>query len=153
VTRAVRVVSDGALVGSVLDDRTGLPLAGARVRVRTAAGERVATTDEAGRYSVAATELSAALEIDKEGTTRVVRETPIASGTGTVLVDARLTALAAPVDVGTDGGVVGGGAVSLQVPAGALASPASVRLTPVSAQGVPRLLPLGWSPPRWPRCR
>lgn len=145
-SRSVRVVSDGALVGQVLDDVTGLPLAGARVHMRSSSGGRATTTDERGRYSVPASDLTATLEIDKDGMSRVVRETAVASGTGTLPVDARLTALAAPVVIGPDGGTLSAGEVSVPVPAGALAAPVTFRLTRLSAQGLPRLLPLGWSP-------
>jgi hypothetical protein len=147
VTRGVRIGADGAIVGQVLSDATGLPLAGATVTL----GETSRTTDAQGRYTLPTAAASAIVTVSREGMTSVVRATPIAADTGTVPVDARLTPLAAPTMIATGGGVVsaavpGGPTLRLDVPAGAMATDTAVTLTPLSPQGLPDLLPLGWSP-------
>lgn len=149
-TQTLRVIADGVIVGQVLSDATGLPVAGARVRV---AGDdsRVALTDARGRYSLPAAESHLVLTIDKEGAgaaplMSVEREVKVESGVGTVPVDARLTPLAEPTAVGAAGGTIEAGPVKVSVAAGAVAQNTSFRLTQLSAQGLPGLLPLGWSP-------
>jgi hypothetical protein len=149
-TQTLRVIADGVVVGQVLSDATGLPVAGARVRV-VGDDSRVALTDARGRYSLPATESHLVLTIDKEGASPaplmpVEREVKIESGVGTVPVDARLTPLAEPSAVGPAGGSVEAGAVKVTAEAGAVAQSTAFHLTPLSAQGLPGLLPLGWSP-------
>lgn len=153
-SRTVAVVSEGVVVGQVLADETSLPLAGATVRL-VGAAVAPTTTDTRGRYTLPVQSASALVVAEAEGRTSVERELPVAVGTGAVPVDARLTPLGQPVVVGSLGGAVpasfprgSAGAVTLDIaiPAGALAADAGVRATPVSAQGLPGLLPLGWSP-------
>jgi hypothetical protein len=163
-SRMVGIAADGALVGQVLDDATGLPLAGASVELEAVAPGGAlpqrdsATSDERGRWSIATAGANAVVLAARDGFTSVERALGVASGSGTVPVDARLQALAKPVEVGADGGPVkpvppdGAPAglwsaeverVTVTIPAGA-AGP--YRLTPLSGQGLPNLLPLGWSP-------
>jgi hypothetical protein len=172
----VRVVADGAIVGQVLSDATGLPLEGATVHI----GSDTRPTDAQGRYTLPTDRASIVLSIERNEMTSVSRVVSMASGVGTVPVDARLTPLAAEVIVGAEGSVltalstVGSGPATPS-PAGSGSSsgssgststpsapttidplisivvPATVagvgmRLTPLSAQGLPDLLPLGWSP-------
>src|SRR5262249_7988945 len=80
------------------------------------------------------------------GTTTVQREIFVQPGAGTVAVDARLTPLATAVPIGSSGGTLTAGAISVTVPAGSVANGTTFQLTPLSAQGLPGLLPLGWSP-------
>lgn len=150
-TQQMRVIADGVVVGQVLSDATGLPLAGARVRVAGSA-DREAITDQRGRYSLPATESRLVLTIEKEPLTggslmtSVERDVKIESGVGTVPVDARLTPLAAPVAVNPSGATLSADPVTITVNANAVSESASFRLTKLSAQGLPGLLPLGWSP-------
>src|SRR6185312_1501423 len=65
---------------------------------------------------------------------------------GTVPVDARLTKLAAPVIPSASGASLTAGAITVTVPAGAAPAGTSFQLTALSGQGLPGLLPLGWSP-------
>ena len=96
----------------------------------------------------------ARVQVAKAGRTSVEREVVVESGVGTVVLDSRLAALRDPVTVGPDGLVlpkvdVPGPipiALVLNVPMNAVSQPTLCRLTPLSAQGLPGLLPLGWSP-------
>jgi hypothetical protein len=161
-SRSVRVTADGVVTGSVLNDLTSLPLSGASVSLRSGQGAvtRDTTTDSQGRYSIPVADVSAILRIEKAGFTSVDRQVPVSSGIGTVPLDARLTPLAAvtthspvipatnppetvpptsvtPAEAGAQGTA---GPVSLAVPDG------SHRVTLLSAQGLPTLLPPGFSP-------
>ncbi|HEX9983135.1 MAG TPA: Ig-like domain-containing protein [Thermoanaerobaculia bacterium] len=149
VTKSLGVTSDGAVTGQVLDDSTGLPLRGARVRIAGATSE--ATTDERGRYALPANDQNLVLLIDFPlvGTTpmtEVERTVAIESGVGTIPVDARLTPLANPADIGQNGGFVVNATYGVNVPGGAVTTATPMRLTPLTPQGLPNLLPLGWSP-------
>lgn len=115
-SRSLRVTSEGVVTGTVLDDATSLPLAGATVTLMGATPRSV-TTDATGRYNLAVDDSAATVRIEKAGHTTVDRLVSVVSGTGAVPLDARLTRLA-------DGGV-----------------------TALSAQGLPNLLPLGYSRP------
>jgi hypothetical protein len=146
-SRGVRVGADGAIVGQVLSDRTGLPIEGATVTMGTVSRP----TDRAGRYTLPTAASSAVLTATRDGMTSVTRALAVAADTGTVPVDARLTPLATPVAVGAAGGPVlgtvpGGPGYRVDVAAGAVAADTAVTLTPLSPQGLPDLLPLGWSP-------
>ncbi len=153
--RGVRVAADGAIVGQVLSDATGLPLTDATVHV----GTDVRTTDEQGRYTLPTDQASIALTVEHDNMMTVSRVVSMASGGGTVPVDARLTPLAAAVTIGADGGTLStassasSGAttpvepvVVVTVPGGVVGPDTRFQLTPLSAQGLPELLPLGWSP-------
>ena len=157
--RGLRVVADGVVTGQVLSDRTGLPLEGASVRLLGSAAAPE-STDERGRYSFHAVDATATLQAEKGGMTRVERSVRLASGSGVVPVDARLTPLPDPVAVGPGGGTLAAdlarplgapaGApparVEVGVPPGALAGTEELSLTVLTSQGLPALLPLGWSP-------
>jgi hypothetical protein len=96
------------------------------------------------------------LVAEATGRTSVERDLPVEVGVGTVPVDARLVPLSPPVPVPATGGTLAIGAaaeppsgtvgVSVGVPQDAFAGPASLRLTPLTSQGLPNLLPLGFSP-------
>jgi len=150
--RSVSITADGAIIGLVLDDTTSLPVASATVQYASngSGTAKTDTTDADGRYNLPTGDASALLTVDKTGFTSVERGVTVVQGSGTVAVDARLTPLAASVGIGAQGGSVhAAGAASdltVTVPAGALTNDANVRLTPISGQGLPGLLPLGWSP-------
>jgi hypothetical protein len=147
-TRQVRLAADGVLIGQVLSDVTGRPLAKATVTYGgTISSPEPAVTDDTGRYSFATGDTSARVTASSPGMTSVEREVPITAETGTVALDARLTPLAAAVDVGSDGQALSAGSSArpfrITVPSG---SAGTYRLTELSGQGLPSLLPLGWSP-------
>ena len=150
VNKGIQVVSSGVIVGEVLSDTTGLPLQGATLQVLGQTGA-TQTSDSAGRYSIPVTSSQLFLDISEPGSSggvpamvTVERQVAVQSGVGTVPVDARMTPLAAPVTISASGGTVGTGAITLTVPAGGATT--SYYLTPLSQQGLPGLLPLGWSP-------
>lgn len=138
-SRDVTVAAQGVVVGQVLSDATGLPLPGAVVQVLGGTGQDV--SDAAGRYALQADTSLLRLRVTKPGMLPVEREVAVQPGVGTVAVDARLTAAAGPVAIDSGGGTVTAGNVSVHVPSGGTAA-----LTRLSAQGLPGLLPLGWSP-------
>lgn len=90
-----------------------------------------------------------------EGDERTVveRSLGVTSGVGNVPVDARLTALGEKVILDGTGGTLEPaegsalrGLLSLSVPTGAVGAATEFRLTPLTPQGLPGLLPLGFSP-------
>jgi hypothetical protein len=151
-SRGIAVASSGVVVGQVLADATGLPLPGAVVQVVGGAQQDV--SDAGGRYSLAVSGSHLFLRISRPADPgaqapellAVEREVSVAAGVGTVPVDARLTAMAAPVSIDSAGGSLAAGAVIVTVPAGGVGAATAFHLTPLSGQGLPALLPLGWSP-------
>ncbi len=154
-SRTVRVTTDGVVTGTVLNDLTSLPVAGATVTLLSG-NPRSAATDANGRFNIPVADAFATLRITKAGMTSVDRVVSVASGSGTVPIDARLTPLAA---ITTQSPVIPAanppaiipavspndvqgvpGPVSVVVPAG------SQRVTLLSQQGLPNLLPPGFSP-------
>ncbi len=135
VHRPVAVTTAGAIVGQVLVDDTGLPLAGATVHM----GTSDTTTDERGRYALPTESDAVLLVAEKAGMTSVERRVAVQTSVGTVPVDARLTPLATATTVDGTQPLVSG-PVSLAEPAG------TYRLTRLTPQGLPGLLPLGWTP-------
>jgi len=107
-TATVRVAADGALVGQVLSDVTGRPLAEAEVVMTPTpqGGTGTAASDDGGRYSFSAGDDTARVLVTKAGMTSVERSVAVASESGTVIVDARLTPLGPPVAIGADGGAL-----------------------------------------------
>ena len=146
-SRGVRVSADGVVVGQVLSDATSFPIPGAVVQTisKTSLSDQ---TDDHGRYSlqVSDSHLFVTAVSAAPATTTVEREVFVQEGVGTVPVDARLTPLAAPVAIGTAGGTLVAGNISIAVPAATVGDGTSFQLTPLSGQGLPGLLPLGWSP-------
>jgi len=145
-SQGVMVSTDGVIVGQVLSDATGLPIQGATAVIEGGSGAP-ATTDEHGQYSVPATgsHLFMSFATDPTQFTTVEREVYVQEGVGTVPVDARLTPLATATPVGSAGGSVSAGNLAINVPAGAVADGSSLQLTALSGQGLPGLLPLGWT--------
>lgn len=146
VDRGVRVTTAGVVVGQVLDDTTSLPLEGVSVRIVSGAGGEEIFTDEVGRFALAAEDERVVLTAQAPGFTSADRHAAIASGVGNVVVDARLQTLADPVSVGAGGGTIGADPMQLTVPPGAVAVDTGFQLTALSGQGLPGLLPLGFSP-------
>ena len=144
-SRGVRVAADGVVVGQVLSDTTSFPVQGASVQAiaKTALADQ---TDTRGRYSLQVSDSHLFVNVSSPGTTSVEREVFVQEGVGTVPVDARLTPLSAPVPVGSAGGTIKSGNIVLSVPAGIVMDGTSLQLTSLSGQGLPGLLPLGWSP-------
>ncbi|MBZ5508477.1 MAG: Ig-like domain-containing protein [Acidobacteriia bacterium] len=146
-TRGVRVAADGVVVGQVLSDVTSFPIQGATVQM-IGATSTTDQTDSRGRYSLPASDSHSFVVVSNSSpaTTAVEREVFVQEGVGTVPVDARLTPLAAPVAMGASGLTLNAGNIEVQAPAGAALPATTFQLTPISGQGLPGLLPLGWSP-------
>lgn len=144
-SRGVSVTADGVIVGQVLSDATGLPIQGAIVQLISANG-LTDTSDAKGRYSFQASDTHLFVAATNSGSTTVEREIFVQPGAGTVAVDARLTPLAAPRPVGSAGGTLTSGSISIAVPAASVPDGTNFQLTALSGQGLPGLLPLGWSP-------
>ncbi len=161
-------LTGGFLSGEVYDDATGRPLDGADVRLYPSSAAipgavaapdvalEATATDARGRYGFFG-DVGAgryAIHLGKAGYVPAIRRLPLAPATGAVPFDARLTPLS-PLAAQRLDPVVGG---SFKDPSGLLlevAVPAfvdvpqeslGVRLTPLTAQALPELLPLGWSP-------
>jgi hypothetical protein len=133
----------GTVTGLVLDDVTGLPLPGANVSIGTSP---VVVTDVHGRFTLAASGASPVLVVSKPGMTTVERPVSFAAGVSVAPVDARLVTLNNPQTVGGSGATLTSGPVTIAIPAGAVGAPVPCQLTALSPQGLPGLLPLGWSP-------
>ncbi len=138
------VVNDGAVVGQVLTDHDGRPVTNATIAVD---GGAPTATDARGRYSFATGDTRVALSVTAPAMTTVDRAFDIAGASGTVALDARLTPIAAATAVGAAASTVTAlPALSLAIPAGAFVDGSNLNVTPLSGQGLPGLLPLGWSP-------
>ena len=136
---------DGAVLGRVLVDSTGLPLPAAGV---TLTGGGTATSDADGRYVVFGPSGARTIVVQAPGFTSVARPVAVSAGGAVLALDARLTSLAAPVAVDQTGGELRAGTLAVTVPAGAVNASTEFRLTALSGQGLPARLPLGWSPVR-----
>jgi RHS repeat-associated protein len=163
------------LAGTAIDNAVGRPLAGAQALVALSNGaappspapEQVTGADGAFRLAVPAG--THQLWIGRQGYTPAYRVVTVAGGQGASVFAPRLTPAAGAQAVGPAGGTVvgtppgapgagggtggaggagggGGTAPSLVVPGGALAAPAAVSLTGLDEQGLPAVLPFGWSP-------
>lgn len=145
------VTTDAMVIGRVLSDATGQPLGNSLVRF----GGQTVTVRPDGRYALTASGSDALVRAWRPGFTDAERRASIEPGTGSVAFDARLTPLAEPVLVSGDDLTLGavlarwdGQPVeaSLAVPAAAFEGPVALHFTALSPQGLPALLPHGWSP-------
>ncbi len=154
LSRSVRVAAEGVVLGQVLSDATGLPMPNATVVLETTSGQRAASSDTHGSFSFPTGSAVGRVKASYDGMIPVERAVVVEPGVGSVVLDARLTPLADPVAVGPDAFVLpkvelpGPIPVELvlSVASGTVSQQAQLRLTPLSAQGLPGLLPLGWSP-------
>jgi len=151
-SRGVTVVANGVVVGQVLSDLNGLPLQNAIVQVVGASLQT--SSDPAGRYTIPVSSNHLFLQVTQPAdpiaqtpaSVTVEREVFVQSGVGTVPVDARLTPIAAPVSIDANGGTLTAATVTVTVPANSVPAATPFYLTTLSGQGLPGLLPLGWSP-------
>ncbi|MEO6325293.1 MAG: Ig-like domain-containing protein, partial [Thermoanaerobaculia bacterium] len=155
------------LSGEVYDDESGRPLSGVDALL-FASGSSLpgsssiasapfgsAVSDARGRFGFAG-DIAAgryALVLSRSGYTRVVRRIPLEPSTGAVPFDSRLTQLApasGTLSTSSAATIAGsqGSSLVLSTDANAIASGASlaVQLTRLSGQGLPELLPLGYTP-------
>ncbi len=167
----VALPARGVLAGEVFDAATGLPLAGARVRLGDAAE---VITNARGKFSVATGVEPARLVVTRAGYTtgwRTGLAAPANAGRevfdvclmphastswsvspvlGATLRTPFVLATAGLVPVlaarGIDAASLPRGAIECALPGGALADAAALTLTQVSPQALAGLLPGGWSP-------
>lgn len=142
----VTVFGSGALMVEAYDDRLGLPLTD-KTAVAAVEGGESQILDGHGRAALATALPQNWIKVSKPGFTPVWRSAALQVGGVQSLVDARLTSMEKTQDVDTSGftGEFGGGTLKLAVPEGTPGSTAMLSVTPLSAQGLPGLLPLGWS--------
>lgn len=157
-TSQVRViVTDGSgfVRGEVFDDSRGVPLSNATATVLIGGGAPVVApaavpADERGHFTVPAASGAALVSVTRAGFTTVERQADLARGSVITLLDSRLTPLDGRVNVLQS--VFGGearsadGAAVVSVPPGSLDADSSLRVTPISNQGLQGRLPTGWSP-------
>ena len=152
---------EGEPIEVIRGDVTGLPIEGALVSLEP--GGLSTTSDAQGQYHFAVAPGTVSITIEAAGMTSVERTVAIEPGAGTVAIDARLTPLGEATSVDSTGGALQANlqrrlrpapaaaapappTLTLTVPPGAVGGPASFSLTPLSAQGLKALLPLGYSP-------
>ncbi len=159
-------LAGGFLFGEAYDDATGRPLAGAEARLFAAGAAlpgtvaegaedvpvATALTDGRGRYTFAG-DLPAGryvLVLEAEGHTPVYRRLALSPNRGRVPFDGRLTPVADAAGTVTppDGAGLTAGGLTFTADPGALpgTEPLAVHLTPLTGQGLPDFLPLGWTP-------
>jgi RHS repeat-associated protein len=144
---------DGFVSGTVIDDATGRPLAGAKVEVVATNGTALSdprpeqVTGADGRFRIAVPAGTHDLTISRAGYTPGFRVTTTTAGQGIDIFDPRLTPAALPQTIGAAGGTAGTApAPLLTLPAGALSASTPIAVTALSEQGLPSPLPYGWSP-------
>ncbi len=147
-------------VATVIDDTGGRPLGGARARVLATngvpssgiGGALESTSAGDGAVSVPVPVGTHLVLFERPDSVPAFRVVTTEAQQGTDVVDPRLTPLSAATAVGPAGGTVAAGPAlsgapaELRIPAGALADATAISLTELSEQGLPRLLPFGWSP-------
>ncbi|MCP4203906.1 MAG: hypothetical protein GY769_18470 [bacterium] len=141
------------ITGTVLDNSTGRPLAGAQVTVVATNGTPLPqpapqqTTGADGRFSIPTSAGTHEVLVLRSDYTPVFRFATNQSQLGADLLDPRLTPVATSQTLGPGGGVYeDGSGLVLSFAAGALAANAPVATSPVQEQGLPALLPFGWTP-------
>ncbi|MEA2604011.1 MAG: hypothetical protein QOF89_5003 [Acidobacteriota bacterium] len=140
------------LSGTVLDDATGRPLAGVRVVVLATDGVPLEapwpeqTTGADGRFQLPVAAGTHDLTFARPGYTPAFRVVTTRSGQGTDVFDPRLTPDATATGIGAAGGTWKDGDLTLTLPQGALTAATQVAATALSEQGLPALLPYGWTP-------
>lgn len=142
---------DSFFAGTVIDEATGRPLEGAVVQVTARDGTPLTeplprqTTAADGRFLLASPAGTHDVTIARPGYAPAFRAVTTQAGQGTNVFDPRLVPLAEATTIPTTGGVAGIDA-RLDVPSGALAQATDISVTALPEQGLPALLPYGWSP-------
>lgn len=137
----VQIYANGALLQPVFNDRNGLPLEGATVALDGA--ERVAT-DARGRASLQTALPTQWVKVSKPSFAPVWRAASLKIAGLESLPTARLTPLAESVE--WDGAAKDFASGSLRLSFAPPSGTIRASITPLSGQGLPGLLPLGWSP-------
>lgn len=140
----VVVYGQGALLVEAYDDQQGLPLKEGQVAVE---GGESQILDATGKVALRTALPQNWIKVSRSGYTPVWRPAGLQVGGVLAAVDARLTPLAEsqPVAMGPFTGRFGKGALALAFPSGTFSAEGQVSMTPLSTQGLPGLLPPGWS--------
>ncbi|MEL7059312.1 MAG: Ig-like domain-containing protein, partial [Acidobacteriota bacterium] len=153
--------ADSFVSGTAIDDATGRPLDGVVVQIvatdGVALGEPLPrqTVGPDGRFLVPIGAGTHDLTFARPDFVPVFRVVTTQAGDGTSVFHPRLVPLTEAESLGAAGGSLLGGAAEvdiaaerpqLDLPAGALAGATAISLTALSEQGLPALLPYGWSP-------
>ncbi|MFB3851825.1 MAG: Ig-like domain-containing protein, partial [Acidobacteriota bacterium] len=136
------------LLGEVFNDVTGLPLSSVQVEI-VSGGEGSAVTTSYGSYSIPSPSGEVILKIGGGSFSEIYRKTEGRSASLTKVFDARLTPLSQDVkSVGNSGGELSflAGEILLSIPENAFSSDTTLRITKLSGQSLPFLLPQGFSP-------
>ncbi|MBV9186747.1 MAG: Ig-like domain-containing protein [Acidobacteria bacterium] len=162
----------GYISGQILDATNGRLLAGASVSIdvpvtalksprvsatsltsRHGMANVASTSDGTGHYTSRLPEGAYAIHASANGYTDVYRQVVVPAGQGIIPIDIRLTRRGNGVTAaGSDLTLIHGGddtltrKATLTIPSAATASGTAATLTAVGGQGLPGLLPLGWSP-------
>ena len=166
----------GYVSGGAYDASTGRPLPNASVSIQSPAAAfsapsaRVAAksiaslqpaaqaigtsaTNDSGRYARTLPEGAYTIEVSASGYTTAWRQVIVRAGAGVVPIDIRLTRRGAGQLVGSSALTLTANADStitraaeLTIPAASALASHTVTLTPIGAQSLSGLLPLGWSP-------
>ena len=141
---SIDVLGGGFVSGEVYDDAKGLPLAGVSVLVNG----QPATSGPLGRFDVFTNNSFVEVVVSQLGYTSVERVVTVDQLAGTVVLDARLTALDVTTTLGAGGGTATNtaGNIRLTMPPGVLSADIDFEVTEVSGLGLRSALPLGWSP-------
>ncbi len=140
-----------AILGEVYDDSIGRPLAGAAATLLAANGAppsgdaAVSSSESDGRFTLDVPSGDLAISISRAGYSPVYRHEIADPDSALTTFDARLTALHPASADGEGGGVFVDGRLSLQLAQGSLPDAAPLEFAELSPQGLPALLPLGWT--------
>ncbi|MFA6047063.1 MAG: hypothetical protein WC718_18930, partial [Phycisphaerales bacterium] len=138
----------GALLVGAFDDRTGMFLTGGRATLEGVDPLDAKDLDAHGRASFASSQPANWIRVDQTGHTSVWRSAALQVGTASAVADARPT----PLDLGQSAGgsdfdgTFSGGDAKVHIPVANLSGSGKLSLTPLSTQGLPAMLPSGWSP-------
>jgi hypothetical protein len=141
----VTVLGAGILVVEAYSDRTGLALTGGTASVEGTSA--AAPLDDSGRAALPTALPQNWLRIEKPGHSPVWRSAALQVGGVAAVVDARLTPLETGQEAGPTSfnGTFADGGFKVTFPVTALTGTGKLSLTPLSTQGLPGLLPSGWS--------
>ena len=141
----------GYVTGGVYDATTGRPLANANVSIASICA--ICASSSSGRYTRSLPEGAYTIEVSAPGYTTAWRQVVVKAGAGVIPIDIRLTRRGAaqtinanPVTISAAADTTVTQAAEVTIPSASALASHTVALTPVGAQSLAGLLPLGWSP-------
>lgn len=152
-TLSAKVFAQRATVAAALAhirtlDELSHPLGDVVVEEAAASGQNLLTSSSDGIATLGQGAGLHRWRFSREGYLPVIRSEVLVSNKVTLPYSARLTARSTNVVTFTPiaGGTIKGGGVKIVFGPGAFSQPTAGTLTPLNAQSLPSLLPLGWSP-------